>query len=418
MNPAFVKVAAVAAKNPKKTSKFVMYVLVVLFIVCILVSGLTMSVITCFTGEGAINLDFNAIETDMYKDISSVYEEFMVKVQDRMNEKKEKIIRENTKTVTKTEVYINDEGKLRTREVTETIVPDVVIELNYINHAYVYAYLNVTDDVLRLKKFKLKPKKKKKILSFYETITDIEVTKTGENSYLIKNVYMTKDEIANYYFSGLENSSNNQMYLLSFQMYEDFFGVNSEESGLEDGTKTDTNGNIENKDDSELVDGEMNIPLYLQGDSRWGKKSYGTSTISKAGCAPTAIAMVLSYLRGESITPDDVVNFTGNRYYVTNQGSSWSIFPACASHWQVNCKDLGKSENELINELRAGHPVIASMGPGTFTSGGHLIVLRGITSDGKILVNDPNDNSRKSHYTKKFDLSLIMGEAKNFWSFY
>ena len=95
-----------------------MYVLLGVFIVFILGSGLTMSVITCFTGEGAISVDFNAIETKMYKDISSVYEEFMVKVQDRMNEKKEKIIKENTKTETKTEVYINEEGKLRTREVT------------------------------------------------------------------------------------------------------------------------------------------------------------------------------------------------------------------------------------------------------------------------------------------------------------
>ena len=228
---------------------------------------------------------------------------------------------------------------------------------------------------------------------------------------------MSKDEIANHYFPGQENSANNQMYLLSFQMYEEFFGINSLENGSGGGTTTGDN-NLENNDNRELVDGEMNIPLYLQGDSRWGSKSYGTSTISKTGCAPTAIAMVLSYLRGESITPEDVVNFTGNRYYVTDQGSSWSIFSACASHWQVNCKDLGKSETELIKELKDGHPVIASMGPGTFTSGGHLIVLRGITSDGKILVNDPNDNNSKSHYTKKFDLSLIMNEAKNFWSFY
>ena len=32
--------------------------------------------------------------------------------------------------------------------------------------------------------------------------------------------------------------------------------------------------------------------------------------------------------------------------------------------------------------------MILSMNPGHFTKSGHFIVLRGITSDGKILVND------------------------------
>lgn len=47
--------------------------------------------------------------------------------------------------------------------------------------------------------------------------------------------------------------------------------------------------------------------------------------------------------------------------------------------------------------LSQGKLVVASMGPGTFTRGGHFIVLTGITDDGKIKVNDPNDNSSKQH---------------------
>lgn len=54
---------------------------------------------------------------------------------------------------------------------------------------------------------------------------------------------------------------------------------------------------------------------------------------------------------------------------------------------------------------------------GTFTRGGHFIVLRGITEDGKILVNDPNDNAKKQHFNRSFDLSLIKREAKAFWCF-
>ena len=67
--------------------------------------------------------------------------------------------------------------------------------------------------------------------------------------------------------------------------------------------------------------------------------------------------------------------------------------------------------------LSTGKPVIASMKKGTFTRGGHFIVLRGITEDGKILVNDPNDNAKKQHFNRSFDLSLIKREAKAFWCF-
>ena len=49
------------------------------------------------------------------------------------------------------------------------------------------------------------------------------------------------------------------------------------------------------------------------------------------------------------------------------------------------------------------------MGPGKFTSGGHFIVLRGITEDGKILVADPGSQKRSN---QKWDLSLILSQAK------
>ena len=44
--------------------------------------------------------------------------------------------------------------------------------------------------------------------------------------------------------------------------------------------------------------------------------------------------------------------------------------------------------------------------------------LRGITEEGKILVNDPNDNASKNFVNRQFDLNLIMRESKNFWCFY
>ena len=44
---------------------------------------------------------------------------------------------------------------------------------------------------------------------------------------------------------------------------------------------------------------------------------------------------------------------------------------------------------------------------------GHFIVLTGITDDGKIKVNDPNDNSSKQHINQAFAVSLILRESKS-----
>jgi len=161
----------------------------------------------------------------------------------------------------------------------------------------------------------------------------------------------------------------------------------------------------------------MEIPLYRQWEEPWGSAPYGSSTIKACGCAPTSIAMVTTYLTGNTVTPEQIVAWTGNRYYVAGTGSSWSIFGACAGHWGLNCTNLGKNINLVVNSLQDGHPVIASVGPGTFTKGGHLIVLRGITDDGKILVNDPADSASKNHINKAFSLDLIARESKNFWRF-
>ena len=94
-----------------------------------------------------------------------------------------------------------------------------------------------------------------------------------------------------------------------------------------------------------------------------------------------------------------------------------SIFAACASQRNIGCRYIGLSAGNIANELSAGHPVILSMGPGTFTKSGHFIVLTGINEDGTVTVNDPNDNSKKNHVNKQFDLQQILKESKGGWSF-
>ena len=51
------------------------------------------------------------------------------------------------------------------------------------------------------------------------------------------------------------------------------------------------------------------------------------------------------------------------------------------------------------------------MGPGTFTTGGHYIVLTGTRSDGKVSVADPA--SRKRTETKWYSFNLIVEQMKS-----
>lgn len=161
----------------------------------------------------------------------------------------------------------------------------------------------------------------------------------------------------------------------------------------------------------------MKIPLYYQYQEPWRGIKFGGGTISTSGCSVTSMAMVFSYLKDESIYPDQLAAWAGNRYYVPGVGADHNIFPDAAKKWGIHCSTLGVNMNSVVNALSEGRPVIASMNRGTFTLRGHFIVLRGITEDGKILVNDPNDNASKQFFNRSFDVSLIKRESKQFWAF-
>jgi hypothetical protein len=70
----------------------------------------------------------------------------------------------------------------------------------------------------------------------------------------------------------------------------------------------------------------------------------------------------------------------------------------------------GCSQEELCDALLAGKMLVALMGPGHFTNGGHFILLRGVTLDGKILVADPNSRERS---LTLWDPQLILDELSS-----
>lgn len=144
----------------------------------------------------------------------------------------------------------------------------------------------------------------------------------------------------------------------------------------------------------EYSNDEIRMPLYLQGSSEWGGNTYGTSTIGTAGCGPSAMAMVLSDLKHETITPARLVEEmpsmgSGMWYYCPGAGSYHSIFPVIAENYGVNCQQFGVSYENIVSELEQGHSVIVSLGSGPIYHGdGHFIVIRDVSENGNFYIND------------------------------
>lgn len=147
-----------------------------------------------------------------------------------------------------------------------------------------------------------------------------------------------------------------------------------------------------NYGDLVFTDGSRDVVYYNQTDERWGNEMYGrTHTIAIAGCGPTALAMVVSSMTDTMINPKAMSDWSyANGYCAEGNGSYHALIPDGARHFGLSVTGAGTADGQrIIDALADGKLVIALMGPGNFTVSGHFIVLRGVTSEGNILVADP-----------------------------
>lgn len=165
------------------------------------------------------------------------------------------------------------------------------------------------------------------------------------------------------------------------QAYLDYFTGNGPDISEEEGGMPEYGGEPE---------GGMEIPHYIQGN--YSGVAWGNTDIGTSGCGPTCLAMVVSYLQEEPVTPVQVIGWCGTAYLASTgsgYGSSWELFPAAAGNYGIGYrKTVDRSAVDAA--LDSGCPVIAREAPGSFFSSvGHFIVIRGITDAGTYLVNDP-----------------------------
>jgi hypothetical protein len=148
------------------------------------------------------------------------------------------------------------------------------------------------------------------------------------------------------------------------------------------------------------------IPLLNQGD--YPNSPYGSyGTVASHGCGITCVAMLDSYYKDQITSPAYLARMFGN--YNTAEGSYWSLFADSAEVLMLPYEKQTSSWAEVVQALQDGKPVVSIQNEnGIFTSGGHFILLTGITPSGKILVNDPNG----ANYTK--NATMVEGFANGF----
>lgn len=139
-------------------------------------------------------------------------------------------------------------------------------------------------------------------------------------------------------------------------------------------------------------------------------QSYCGASIRMQGCGPTAMAITASSLLKRKITPPVVAKYGCSvGAYKRSGGSSHALFDKTIKKYKLKGEWVTKSNSdEVLKALSDGNAiVVAHMGRGHFTSGGHYITLVGIKGN-QVKVQDPASPSRSKYWS----FSTIKKEAK------
>lgn len=149
---------------------------------------------------------------------------------------------------------------------------------------------------------------------------------------------------------------------------------------------------------------------YNQTEEPWGSQTYGpVDLIADTGCGPTVLAMVVSTLSEEAVTPKEMADWAyENGYCSIGSGSFHTLIGEGLSSFGFS-NHAAQTEEEVKEALQNHQLVIALMGEGHFTGSGHFILLCDIDEKDTVFVADSN---HKENMEQRWPLETILEEAK------
>lgn len=133
----------------------------------------------------------------------------------------------------------------------------------------------------------------------------------------------------------------------------------------------------------------------------WSNAPYGNSTVCFAGCGPSAMAMIITNMTGQKVTPDMTAAYGYSQGTAAGGGVGGSfgylLGPIIGGHWGLKSTPITDFNIDAINKaLRSGALILANghadsaaaQANGPFSQGGHFVVIRAVTADGKWLIGN------------------------------
>lgn len=154
--------------------------------------------------------------------------------------------------------------------------------------------------------------------------------------------------------------------------------------------------------------GEPKLTYISQIDNRWKNYPYTVTnnknqTIGKSGCGVATAAMIIDSIVGNVSVTELADVFVKYGYRSPNNGTYWSANRAIADEFDIEYKETSNF-SVMLEMLKNNNYIIASVGNGLFTTGGHYIMIYGIEGD-NLKIYDPY------LYVGKFDTSTRRGKA-------
>ncbi len=156
------------------------------------------------------------------------------------------------------------------------------------------------------------------------------------------------------------------------------------------------------------VSGEPKLTYISQIDNRWKNYPYTVTnnknqTIGRSGCGVATAAMIIDSIVGNVSVTELADAFVKYGYRSPNNGTYWSANRAIADEFDIEYKETSNF-SVMLEMLKNNNYIIASVGNGLFTTGGHYIMIYGIEGD-NLKIYDPY------LYVGKFDTSTRRGKA-------
>ncbi|MGT2910446.1 GBS Bsp-like repeat-containing protein [Streptococcus cameli] len=136
-------------------------------------------------------------------------------------------------------------------------------------------------------------------------------------------------------------------------------------------------------------------PYFSQLDARWSGLLYGRWYFGPTGCVPATMAMIISGIKGNIVTPAQVGHYLHYNTLEFNRnfmGTSSRGIVLAAKHWGLKASALN-SYAAFETALKEGYYIAAGVGNSKYVrGGGHQILLKGY-QNGQTYVLDPYNPS-------------------------